>query len=182
MIDKISKSYLDNVQTHANPPKDPSATTRYYKLPYIGDYASVVQSKVRELIKTYCSNVDVKLVFMSFKVRNVFVNKDIIPQSLKSRVVYKFTCASCKACYIGETHRHLATRIHEHLFTDKNSHIYKHLNKSATCKGKCDHNSFTIIDSAPTKLQLKIKESLYISWQNPNLNKQRECPSFTLFN
>ena len=29
----------------------------------------------------------------------------------------------CSACYIGETTRHLSSRIVEHLKTDKNSHI-----------------------------------------------------------
>ena len=31
--------------------------------------------------------------------------------SLKSSVVYKFTCAGCESQYVGETSRHLATRI-----------------------------------------------------------------------
>ena len=42
-------------------------------------------------------------------------------------MVYQFKCAGCSACYIGETTRHLSSRIVEHLKTDKNSHIYKHL-------------------------------------------------------
>ena len=30
-------------------------------------------------------------------------------------VVYKFPCADCGACYIGETNRHVASRIRKHL-------------------------------------------------------------------
>lgn len=111
----------------------------------------------------------------------MFVVKDIIPSSLKSCVVYKFNCSSCNACYIGEYHRHLATRISEHLTSDKNSHIYKHINKSPNCTRECDQNSFKIIDSAPTKLQLRIEESLHISWEKTNLNKQLDSTLFTLF-
>ena len=98
--------------------------------------------------------------------------KDFDPQSLRSRVVYKFQCASCNACYIGETTRHLSTRIREHLVSDKSSHIYKHLQESETCKNSCSAESFTILDYATSKFQIKIKEALYIKWDNPSLNGQ----------
>ena len=52
----------------------------------------------------------------------MFSRKDKIPSFLKSRVVYKFDCASCNACYVGETARPLPTRIKEHLKTDKKLH------------------------------------------------------------
>ena len=29
--------------------------------------------------------------------------KDPIPCGLRSRLVYKFSCAGCSACYVGET-------------------------------------------------------------------------------
>ena len=51
----------------------------------------------------------------------MFSPKDFIPDYLKSRVVYQFTCASCGARYIGDTNRHFNTRVNEHLFRDKNS-------------------------------------------------------------
>ena len=53
----------------------------------------------------------------------MFSLKDFVLDSLKSRVVYQFTCASCGARYIGEPKRHFKTRVNEHLFRDKNSHI-----------------------------------------------------------
>ena len=40
------------------------------------------------------------------KVRNLFNVKDAVPVGLRTRVVYKFSCASCNACYVGETSRH----------------------------------------------------------------------------
>ena len=58
----------------------------------------------------------------------MFSPKDFVPDSLKSRVVYQFTCASCGVRYIGETNRHFNTRVNEHLFRDKNSHISTFLN------------------------------------------------------
>ena len=41
----------------------------------------------------------------------MFGPKDIVPDSLNSRVVYQFTCAGCGARYIGETNRHFNTRV-----------------------------------------------------------------------
>ena len=66
---------------------------------------------------------NVKIIFSPFKLSTMFSPKDFIPDSLKSRVVYQFTCASCGVRYIGETNRHFNTRVNEHLFRDKNSHI-----------------------------------------------------------
>ena len=56
--------------------------------------------------------------------------KDTIPGGLRLQVVYKFTCAGCNVCYIGETSRHFSRRVREHLSRDKASHIFKHLQNS----------------------------------------------------
>ena len=74
--------------------------------------------------------------------------------------------------YVGETSRHLSTRAREHLFSDKNSHIYKHLKSSIACREACNENCFAVLDSASTAYKLKIKEALHIMWEGPNLNKQ----------
>ena len=76
--------------------------------------------------------------------------KDPIPKFLKSFVVDEFLCRGCNACYIGETTRHLSTRIKEHLKTDKKSHIFAHLVNNKTCKALSTENCFEIIDSAST--------------------------------
>ena len=54
----------------------------------------------------------------------MFGVKDSVPNALRSLVVCKFTCAGCHACFVGETTRHFATRVHEHLHSDRNSHSY----------------------------------------------------------
>ena len=68
--------------------------------------------------------------------------------------------------------RHLSTRVREHLFSDKNSHIYKHLKSSSACREACNENCFAVLDSAGTAYKRKIKEALHIMWEGPNLNKQ----------
>ena len=106
--------------------------------------------------------------------------KDSVPRSLRFCVIYKFTCVGCNSVYVGETCRHISTRVWEHLVTDKNSHVYKQLQSSKTCKDSCDESCFKVIDSAKTYNQLKVKEVLHILWEGPNLNKQAQHYNFSL--
>ena len=105
---------------------------------------------------------------------NIYRSTDDIslPKSLQSYVVYQFTCAGCKACYIGETERHLNTRTDEHLGKDKKSHIYSHLQENPQCQEKVNSDCFEIIDHASSYFRLQIKEAMYINWKKPELNKQ----------
>ena len=89
---------------------------------------------------------------------------------LQSRVIYKFSCAGCSACSVGETKRHVATRIREHLSSDKHSHVFKHLRVSENCRSFCSKDYFKTLDSASTSFQLKIKEAMHILWEQPPLN------------
>ena len=82
---------------------------------------------------------------------------------------------------LGEACRHFSTRVREHLAMDKNSHIYKHLNSSKTCKKPVSNEScFTILDTAKWSYELKIKEALHINWLNPTLNSQLSHANLTL--
>lgn len=76
---------------------------------------------------------------------------------LWSRVIYNFSCAGCSTCYVGETNRHFATRIHKYLHSDKHSHVLKHIRGSYCCS-LCSEECFKIFNSASTSFQLKIKE------------------------
>ena len=148
------------------------SSTIYFKLPSRDHYSSVTQKRIRHLIKRYCNNFDIKLIFSSFKVGSLFSAKDPIPSSLRLCVVYKFSCAGFNACYVGETTRHFVTRVREHLATDRASHVYKHSEQSESCRNLCSANCFSIIDHATTSFKLKIKESLHIHWDKPTLNQQ----------
>ena len=54
------------------------------------------QNRSRKLLKRYFNDLDVKLAFSSFKISNMFSVKYPVPVELRSNVVYKFTCVSCK--------------------------------------------------------------------------------------
>ena len=100
-----------------------------------------------------------KLVFSSFETKSYFSYKDPIPDHLKSFLVCKFTCASCRSSYTGETCHHFKTRIEEHIKKDNKSHTFKHLHSTTACFDSYNSLSFKIIDKPNSKFDLKIKEA-----------------------
>ena len=115
ILDKIIKVYIDKIHYNNNKVSSDVNKLRYFKLPYIGKYSEQVQKKITKLCKQYCKENNVKIIFTSFKISNYFSAKDATSYLLKSFLVYKFICARCKSCYIGETCRHFKTRIDEHI-------------------------------------------------------------------
>jgi len=96
--------------------------TRYFKHPFICQYSRITELKQwhAQLLKRFCeTDFNVKLVFTSFKIKNMCSFKDRTPDALKSMVVYESTCAECNSSYISETSRHFSTRIKEHTVSDK---------------------------------------------------------------
>ena len=172
-LNKQTSPVKDN-QSENNQTKD-----HYFKLPYIGQFSKITQRKISKLVNQYCNGINIKLVFTNYKISNFFNVKDLIPKELHSRVVYKFVCASCSACYVGETSRHLTTRVNEHL-RDKASHIFQHLQASTQCRDVCNEDCFEIIDTAISKYQLKLKEAMHIKWVRPSLNQQVYHANITL--
>ena len=175
LINKNVKRYISNTcQPKTNEVKD-NENYRYFKLPYIGSASGYTEKKLKQIISKFCkAETLVKVAFTPLKIASFFSTKDKILDNLRSFVVYKFTCTGCNASYVGHTTRHIITRIREHLKSDKQSHVLKHLNTSTDCKNKCSDKSFKILDSANTKFSLKIKEAIWIKYEKPNLNKQKK--------
>jgi len=81
---------------------------------------------------------------------NMFGVKDPIPDGLRSRVAV-MPVMSAKQPGI------FPHRVREHLFSDKASHIFKHLHNSEHIRALCSVDCFNILDHASTSFQLKIK-------------------------
>ena len=92
LIDKVIKKYFNyKFSINQNQVKDTS-DVHYFKLPYISNLSHHIKNKLSKLCKEFCKeNVNIKLVFTSFKSKNSFSYKDPIPDDLKSFLVYKFT-------------------------------------------------------------------------------------------
>ena len=66
----------------------------------------------------YATDLNVNIIFSPFTLSAMFSPKDVVPDSLKSRVVYQLTCASCGARYIGETNRHFKALVKRLMIVD----------------------------------------------------------------
>ena len=165
LIDKVIKKYLNyKFSSNWNQFKDTSDVL-YLKLPYIGNLSHHIKNKISKFCKEFCKeNVNIKLVFTIFKIKNYFSYKDPIPDDFKSFLVYKFTWASCSLSYIGETCCHFKTRIEEHT-KDNKYRIFKHLRSTVTCLDSDKSLSIKITDQANSNFYLKIKETLHINWR-----------------
>ena len=132
----------------------------------------------------------VKLVIFKCltRISNFFQFKDKMPYSLRSSVVYKFSCGRCNATYYGETCLHLSIRVGEHWgvsrLTDKKSKS----KKSTAVKNHmhfCDHtvsiNDFKISATSDSDFHVKVKEGLLISRDEPILNKNEAPLTLYLF-
>ena len=74
LVERVVNQYLTLTCYEYNPPGSVSdATTNFYfKLPYIGPFPVVMLKKFCQFAKCYCNNIDIKLVFSSFKIGNMF--------------------------------------------------------------------------------------------------------------
>ena len=124
-------------------------------MPFIGKFSKFTENKLQKLTKQFCKELPISKLFSAHLNWRLIPTKDKVPYGL---IVYKYLCAGCNTSYVGETYRHISTRTHEHLETDKSSNIYRHLLKNPQCKSICDE----ICDSTRTKYSLKLKEGMYI--------------------
>ena len=155
LIDKCVSRYLNTAMDGTGFTQNTSQGKQcFYKLPYLDRFS---QSKIRRFVNRYWNDLVIRLAFTTFKLRKLFSVKDSVPRELRSRVIYKFTCACCNACYIGETGRHFFTRVLEHLYLDKSSHIFKNFKSLERYRQSCSADCFEILDSVLTKFQLKLK-------------------------
>ena len=76
-------------------------------------------------------------------------------------VVYKFSCGSCNACYVSET---ILLRASVSTYTPTDLLTFSNICSVVPPVSK--------LDSAATKFQVKLKESMYIKWEKPDLNQQ----------
>ena len=151
-------------------------------LPFLGKQSFELRTKLCKFINKKFPQCKLQVIFNSNnRLRNYFSFKDKIPIRVRSHILYRYTCDSCKAIYIGKTKRHYEVRVFEHLgislatgnkFTFNpnnvnNSAILNHINKNK-CIGKLEN--FQIIGSCKTDPILCIKETLLIHKNKPRIN------------
>ena len=109
--------------------------------------------------------------------RNYFCFKDSVYETLQSNLIYKFSCRSCTAAYIGKTYRHFKVRVSEHqgvsIRTGKpvkgtlSTSVRDHM---LVCDHNVVHEDFKFLGNECNRYLLELKESSFIKRDRPSLN------------
>ena len=119
-------------------------------------------------------NSPVKVIFTLRKLKNILPSlKPKVEKSYKSAVVYQISCPRCMACYVGQTSRHLQTRLKEHRYGPVGGHM-------KTGNQIFNFDDVRILATAKNRNYLLIYEALFIRDLKPILNTKDEYRSKTL--
>ena len=154
-------------------PTTPEETTRKY--PLIIQYrGKCTEDYARSLHR---SSAPCILIMTLRKLKTTMPSlKPPVEKMFRSGVVYKITCSRCNACYVGQTSRHLQTRIKEHRTIT--GPVSKHF---ASCNAKLSEDEVDILKSTSRgEAHLLTLEALCIEDLKPEMNIKDEYRSRTL--
>ena len=101
------------------PPHDTNVshkTVINFSLPFTGSHSLQIQTQIIKLCSSAFPDLSLHFIFQSgWRLSSLFPFKDHIPMLMRLHVVYNYTCRCCSASYLGQTCRHLHTRILEHV-------------------------------------------------------------------
>ena len=151
---------------------------KYFVLPYFGEQSEKMHREVTSLLSKFYPYLNSKVVLSNhFTIRTFFRYKDKIPKQSRSGLVYKYSCASCQASYVGSTYQRLFTRVAQH---QGKSHRTGQMLSNPTVSSIRDHalacdtpfsvDNFVILGSNSSFPDLRILESLYILRMRPKIN------------
>ena len=157
-------------------------------LPWIGQISMSHSRDIRNTVKVAFPTANPRVVFTTKKAFSGR-NKDVLPTTACSNVIYEYTC-HCKCTYVGKTTQCLSERIQQHLpsklFTETpdlkkstaDSAITKHLKSSPDCRavGLKLRKCFKILARARKRTfgHLDVLEAVFINRLKPSLCLQKE--------
>ena len=107
----------------------------HLKLPWIGDSSLRFESQIKQAISNCFFAVNPRVV-CSTKKALPSIQKDCVPATQKSSVVYEFTC-QCDSGYVGHTTQRLEDRIEQHVLSYIRNKIHPHREQPPwSCKSK----------------------------------------------
>ena len=194
--DRCVKAFLDKLFIAKNVVTTVPKRELRICLPYLGKQSLEIRTKLCKFVSKHFPQCKLQVIFNSNnRLRNFLSFKDKIPLSVRSHILYRYTCDVCKGIYIGKTRRHYGVRILEHLGTSlttgkkftfnpnnpSNSGILKHINCNKKCKDKGKADNFKIIGSVRTDVLLCIKKTLLIDKDKPKINTKDGSVPIYLF-
>ena len=189
LIDSCIKTFPDRIYNTKDKVHTCSKKIVYFCLPFTGHHGLHIRSQLSKVLASAYPHISIRVVFRpSCRLSSFFPFKDRIPIALRSHVVYQFTCQCCSALYVGQTRRHIHTRISEHIgvspLTGKERSISTMSSNSLT--NTCTNTQSPLLISksyhqALLEWDRLIRESLLISQLNPILNANIRSTPLELF-
>ena len=116
MFERITRRFLNNTFDPKPSVQTVPKKIIYFCLPFTGIHSLQIRTQINHLCNAAFPHLDTRFVFRSSRrIASFFPFKDKVPKYLRSSVVDLFKCRCCSASYVGQTTRHLHTRISEHL-------------------------------------------------------------------
>ena len=152
----------------------------FITLPYIGNSSHHCKNQLLNIVNKYFpKKVNLRCIFVNRNtVGSLFPFKDQIPLMMSSNIIYKYSCSQCQSTYIGETQRHLISRICEHKGISPRTSMpfsnppFSNIREHAL---SFDHpikvDNFSVLTRCPSH-DLRLLESIFIHKFSPNLNNQ----------
>ena len=191
LIDKIVSLFLNKLYSSDHKRSNTNKQKGFQVfLPYLGNFSKRVEKKIKKAAQQHLPNIKINFIYRApTRLRNLFTFKDKIPSYLTAGIVYKFTCGRCKSTYIGETIRHSKRRFCEHMgISALTGNVLKGQNLTAVkqhidhCKCKTSVDNFEIIGrDTNSEFNLRVKESLFVHRDSPDLNVQGSSIPLVLF-
>ena len=114
-IDKCIQKFLNNMfmqrlQIPTVPKKELIIT-----LPYLGKTSQIVKTRLTKTMNKHMKFCKLRVIFqINNRLRNYFRFKYSVHETLRSNLIYRFSCGSCTASYIGKTYRHFKVRVSDY--------------------------------------------------------------------
>ena len=127
------------------------------------------------LAKKVCDITNAQIVFTTRKMKTCMPSlKSSFSSELKSKMVFRFECCGCKSIYVGQTVRHLTTRIAEHRKED--APVGQHIRQCGSESGESEFK-LKIIDQASSSIKFLSLETLHLRKERPAINTRDEFGS-----
>ena len=137
-----------------------------FTMQYRGNLSQLLAAKVRQ-------TSGAQIILTTTKLKTCLPSlKSSLARELRSKVVYGLTCSGCNSTYIGQTVRHLATRVDEHRNGD--SPVGQHLLECNKEVGGTAELKSEIIDQTDNTHKLLTLEALHIWRERPRINTRDE--------
>ena len=167
----IKKTLIRIIENKAKNDDEEHQEKKMFFIQYRGRVTEMFESALRQI------KAPVKFITTINKTKACLPSlKQSIDKSLKSGLVYKISCPRCPSCYVGQTSRHLITRMKEH--NGKSKPVRRHF-EACECEFTMDEVEI-IKSSSKSMYHLMTLEALLIRSIKLNINTRDEYKRITL--